>query len=43
VLWRRAQDEVNQALGAEQVAALHAALEASLARLKGRTAERHTA
>jgi DNA-binding MarR family transcriptional regulator len=33
-LWRRAQHEVNAALGAEQVAALHAALEESLARLK---------
>jgi DNA-binding MarR family transcriptional regulator len=42
-LWRRAQDEVNQALGAEQVAALHAALEESLARLKDRTAGRRTA
>jgi DNA-binding MarR family transcriptional regulator len=34
--WRRAQDEVNHALGAEQVAALHGALEDSLARLKGK-------
>lgn len=42
-LWRRAQDEVNQALGAEQVAALHAVLEDSLARLKDRAAERRTA
>ncbi len=33
-LWRRAQDEVNRALGADHVAALHAALEDSLARLK---------
>ena len=33
-LWRRAQDEVNSALGATQVAALHAALDESLARLK---------
>ena len=33
-LWRRAQDEVNSALGAEQVAALHATLDRSLARLK---------
>ncbi|HSD52908.1 MAG TPA: MarR family winged helix-turn-helix transcriptional regulator [Burkholderiales bacterium] len=35
--WRRAQDEVNRALGAEQVAALHGALENSLARFKGKT------
>jgi DNA-binding MarR family transcriptional regulator len=33
-LWRRAQDEVNRALGDEQVAALHATLDESLARLK---------
>jgi DNA-binding MarR family transcriptional regulator len=33
-LWRRAQDEVNHALGTDRVAALHAALEESLARLK---------
>jgi DNA-binding MarR family transcriptional regulator len=33
-LWRGAQDEVNRALGAEQVAALHATLDESLARLK---------
>jgi DNA-binding MarR family transcriptional regulator len=33
-LWRQAQDEVNRALGAEQVAALHATLDESLARLK---------
>jgi DNA-binding MarR family transcriptional regulator len=33
-LWREAQDEVNRALGAEQVAALHATLDESLARLK---------
>ena len=32
--WRQAQDEVNRALGAEQVAALHATLDESLARLK---------
>jgi DNA-binding MarR family transcriptional regulator len=33
-LWRQAQDEVNRALGAEEVAALHAMLDESLARLK---------
>jgi DNA-binding MarR family transcriptional regulator len=33
-LWRQAQDEVNGALGAEQVALLHATLDESLARLK---------
>jgi DNA-binding MarR family transcriptional regulator len=33
-LWRQAQDEVNRALGTDQVAALHAALEESLARLR---------
>ena len=32
--WRRAQDEVNRALGAEQVAALHALLEESLGELQ---------
>ena len=32
--WRRAQDEVNRALGVEQVAALHALLDGSLTRLK---------
>lgn len=32
--WRQAQDEVNRALGTEQVAALHATLDESLARLK---------
>ena len=42
-LWRRAQNEVNEALGAEQIAALHAALEESLSRLKDRTAESRTA
>jgi len=42
-LWRRAQQEVNEALGAEQVAALHAALEDSLARLKAGAAGRHAA
>jgi DNA-binding MarR family transcriptional regulator len=31
-LWRRAQDELNQALGLEQVAQLHALLDDSLAR-----------
>jgi DNA-binding MarR family transcriptional regulator len=31
-LWRRAQDELNQALGLEQVAGLHALLDDSLAR-----------
>jgi DNA-binding MarR family transcriptional regulator len=35
-LWRRAQDEVNQALGAEQVAALHALLDRSLGRFNDR-------
>jgi DNA-binding MarR family transcriptional regulator len=39
-LWRQAQDEVNRVLGVEQVAALHAALEDSLARLGTRTAGR---
>ena len=33
-LWRRAQDEVNRALGPDHVAALHATLDESLARLK---------
>jgi DNA-binding MarR family transcriptional regulator len=33
-LWRRAQDEVNRALGSDHVAALHATLDESLARLK---------
>jgi DNA-binding MarR family transcriptional regulator len=33
-LWRQAQDEVNRALGTDQVTALHAVLEDSLARLK---------
>ena len=33
-LWRQAQDEVNRALGMEQVALLHATLDESLARLK---------
>jgi DNA-binding MarR family transcriptional regulator len=32
--WRRAQAEVNRALGAEQVAALHELLDGSLARLR---------
>lgn len=41
-LWRRAQDEVNRALGEDQVARLHAALEGSLARLRGGAAERST-
>ena len=35
-LWRRAQDEVNRALGPDHVAALHAALEESLVRLNDR-------
>jgi DNA-binding MarR family transcriptional regulator len=39
-LWRRAQDEVNRALGTEQVGALHVALEQSLARLKTSAASR---
>jgi DNA-binding MarR family transcriptional regulator len=34
--WRRAQDEVNDALGAEQVAALHALLDSSLGHLNDR-------
>jgi DNA-binding MarR family transcriptional regulator len=33
-LWRRAQDEVNRALGTDQVAALHAMLDGSLGRFK---------
>src|SRR5215470_7019099 len=33
-LWREAQDEVNRALGAEQVAALHDLLDDSLRRLR---------
>jgi DNA-binding MarR family transcriptional regulator len=36
-LWRRAQDEVNRALGADEVARLHTVLEDSLARLNDRT------
>jgi DNA-binding MarR family transcriptional regulator len=32
--WRQAQDEVNRALGADQIAVLHATLDESLARLK---------
>jgi DNA-binding MarR family transcriptional regulator len=32
--WRRAQDEVNRALGPEQVAALHQLLDGSLARFR---------
>jgi DNA-binding MarR family transcriptional regulator len=44
-LWRRAQDEVNQALGAEQVAALHALLDRSLGQFndrgRGRAAREH--
>ena len=39
-LWRRAQDEIDRALGFEQVTALHAALEGSLARLKSRAPAR---
>jgi len=34
-LWREAQDEVNRALGPEQVAALHDLLDDSLRRLRG--------
>ena len=38
--WRQAQDEVNQVLGIEQVAALHDLLDESLARLRStRTAK----
>jgi DNA-binding MarR family transcriptional regulator len=41
-LWRRAQDEVNRALGADRVAALHAVLDLSLGqfndRVRGRAA-----
>jgi DNA-binding MarR family transcriptional regulator len=38
--WRQAQDEVNQVLGSEQVAALHDLLDESLARLRStRTAK----
>jgi DNA-binding MarR family transcriptional regulator len=36
--WRRAQDDVNEALGAGQVAALHAVLDGSLESLKQRRA-----
>ncbi len=36
-LWRRAQDEVNRALGADEVARLHTVLEDSLVRLNDRT------
>ena len=42
-LWRQAQDEVNRALGGEQVAALHATLDESLARLKAEPASTRTA
>ena len=35
--WRRAQDEVNQVLGSEQVMALHGALDGSLERLRQST------
>jgi len=35
--WRRAQDEVNQVLGTEQVIALHAVLDDSLATLRNKT------
>jgi DNA-binding MarR family transcriptional regulator len=45
--WRRAQDEVNQVLGVEQVVALHGALDGSLATLRnqarGRAAARRRA
>jgi DNA-binding MarR family transcriptional regulator len=36
--WRRAQNDVNEALGAEQVAALHAVLDGSLESLRSRRA-----
>jgi DNA-binding MarR family transcriptional regulator len=38
-LWRRAQDELNQALGLEQVAGLHGLLDDSLARFQLARAE----
>jgi len=38
-LWREAQDSVNRALGAGQVAALHDLLDDSLRRLRGARAE----
>jgi DNA-binding MarR family transcriptional regulator len=36
-LWRRAQDEINRALGAERVAGLHALLDGSLSTLHAAT------
>ena len=41
--WRRAQDEVNQVLGVEQVIALHGVLDGSLEALKNRTRGRAAA
>jgi DNA-binding MarR family transcriptional regulator len=41
--WRRAQDEVNQMLGLEQVVALHGALDGSLETLRNRTRGRAAA
>ncbi len=41
--WRQAQDEVNRALGGEQVAALHVTLDESLARLKAKPASTRSA
>lgn len=34
-LWRRAQDEIDQGLGAEGIAALHAQLDRAIAQLQG--------
>jgi DNA-binding MarR family transcriptional regulator len=41
--WRRAQDEVNQMLGVEQVVALHGVLDGSLETLRNRTRGRAAA
>jgi DNA-binding MarR family transcriptional regulator len=41
--WRRAQDEVNQVFGIEQVTALHAVLDGSLETLRNRTRGRAAA
>jgi hypothetical protein len=41
--WRRAQDEVNQVLGVEQVIALHGVLDGSLETLRNRTRSRAAA
>jgi DNA-binding MarR family transcriptional regulator len=41
--WRRAQDEVNEVLGAEQVVVLHRLLDGSLATLRNRTRGRAAA